>query len=76
MSSKTLHLGAWILLIVGGLNWLLVAFGLNLVSLIFGSLSWLERLVYILVGLSAIYEITTHKKSCKHCEKTGAAPVQ
>lgn len=46
-----------ILLIVGGLNWLLVAFGINLVEAIFGNVatSLLTRLVYILVGLAAIY---------------------
>jgi len=73
---KNLHMVAWILLVVGGLNWLLYAFGFNLVGLIFGGISWLEKLVYILVGLSAIYEITTHKKVCKTCEKVASAPVQ
>ncbi|MFA6273305.1 MAG: DUF378 domain-containing protein [Candidatus Paceibacterota bacterium] len=73
---KSLHMIAWILLVVGGLNWLLVAFNFNLVSLIFGSIPWLENLVYILVGLSAIYEVATHKKSCKACDKAMAAPVQ
>ena len=45
-----------VLVIVGGINWGLVgAFKFNLVNTIFGSMSWLENLVYILVGLSAIY---------------------
>jgi uncharacterized protein len=46
-----------ILLIIGGLNWLLVAFGINLVEAIFGiaATSILTRLIYILVGLAAIY---------------------
>lgn len=73
---KNLHLIAWILLVVGGLNWLLYAFEFNLVNLIFGSISWLEKLVYILIGLSAVYEITTHKKACKACEKAMPASVQ
>lgn len=67
---------AWILLVVGGLNWLLYAFGFNLVGLIFGGISWLEKLVYILVGLSAVYEIVNHKKTCKNCDKGTPAPVQ
>jgi hypothetical protein len=46
---------ALILVIIGGLNWGLVAFGYNLVDMIFGSMSWLVSLIYILVGLSAIY---------------------
>ena len=47
-------LALW-LVIIGGLNWGLVgAFNFNLVSLIFGDMSILSRIVYILVGLSAI----------------------
>jgi hypothetical protein len=49
---------ALILLIVGGLNWLLVgAFNFDLVAAIFGAMSVVARIVYILVGLSAIYGI-------------------
>ncbi len=66
---KSLHIVTFILLAVGGLNWLLVAFGYNLVSMIFGSGTTLERLVYVLVGLSAIYEVATHKGNCKACGK-------
>jgi uncharacterized membrane protein YuzA (DUF378 family) len=64
---KALHMVAWILLIVGGLNWLLVAFGWNLVDMIFGAGSTLSMIIYILVGLSAIYELVMHKKNCKMC---------
>lgn len=47
-----------ILLIVGGLNWGLVgAFDFNLVSALFGDMTPLSRIVYILVGLSALYQI-------------------
>jgi uncharacterized protein len=49
---------ALILIIVGGLNWLLVgAFNFDLVAKIFGAMSVVSRIVYILVGLSAIYSI-------------------
>ncbi len=45
-----------VLVIVGGLNWGLVGLaGFNLVDTIFGSMSLISRLVYLLVGLSAIY---------------------
>ncbi|MBT4153598.1 MAG: DUF378 domain-containing protein [Candidatus Magasanikbacteria bacterium] len=58
----------WVLLIVGGLNWGLVgAFEWNLVTALFGSVEWLERLVYILVGLSALCGLATLKKGC--CSK-------
>jgi len=46
-----------VLLVVGGLNWGLVGFlNFDLVASIFGSMSMLSRIVYILVGLSAIYQ--------------------
>ena len=46
------------LVIVGGLNWGLVgAFGFDLVAAIFGEMSMISRLVYILVGLAALYMI-------------------
>ena len=75
---KYLHMVSWILLVVGGINWLLVGLGgflggdWNLVGMIFGS-SMLASLVYVLVGLSAVYEIATHKKNCKDCG--GGAPA-
>jgi uncharacterized membrane protein YuzA (DUF378 family) len=48
---------AAILLIIGGLNWLLVAFGVNVIDAIFGPVatSIITRLIYIIVGLAAIY---------------------
>ncbi|WP_419955195.1 DUF378 domain-containing protein [Neobacillus niacini] len=54
---KTLNLVALVLIIVGGLNWLLVGlFKWDLVGGIFGGMdSILARIVYILVGLAAIY---------------------
>ncbi len=48
---------ALILVVVGGLNWALYAFGYNLVSIIFGAFPIVEQAVYILVGLAAIYVI-------------------
>jgi len=45
-----------ILLIVGGLNWGLVGiFRFDLVAAIFGNMSALSRIVYAIVGISAIY---------------------
>jgi len=47
---------ALILVIVGGLNWGLVGlFNFDLVAAVFGELSVLARIVYVLVALSAIY---------------------
>ena len=55
---RAINLLTLALIIVGGLNWGLVgAFDFDLVAAIFGSMSALSRLVYILVGLSALYQI-------------------
>ena len=70
---KALHMVTWILILVGALNWLLVGLGgfmganWNLVNIILGGMPALEWLVYILVGLSGVYEIVTHKQNCKMC---------
>ena len=65
---KSLHVIAFILLVIGGLNWLLVgAFSFNLVDTIFGVSSVVSSIIYVLVGLSAIYEAFTHKSNCKVC---------
>ena len=49
---------ALVLVIVGGLNWGLVGLlNVDLVELIFGSIPILQRIVYIIVGLAAIYLI-------------------
>ncbi len=60
---------AFILLIVGGLNWLLYALlGEDLFGLLGMDMSSsIAKIVYVLVGLSAIYEVATHKKNCKVC---------
>ena len=61
MAKKDMSALDWIaavLLIVGGLNWGLVgAFKLDLVQLIFGAIPMLANIVYIIVGLCAIYAI-------------------
>jgi uncharacterized membrane protein YuzA (DUF378 family) len=52
---RTLDAVALTLLIVGGLNWGLVgAFQFDLVATLFGEMSMLSRVVYVLVGLSAV----------------------
>jgi uncharacterized membrane protein YuzA (DUF378 family) len=49
---------SWILIVVGGLNWSLVGlFDFNLVDSLFGAGSMLAKVVYILVGLAAVYAI-------------------
>jgi uncharacterized protein len=48
-----------VLLIVGGLNWALVGlFDFDLVAAIFGDMTTLSRIVYVLVGLAALYALS------------------
>jgi uncharacterized membrane protein YuzA (DUF378 family) len=55
MKINAIEYLAMVLVIVGGLNWGLVgAFDYNLVDAIFGEGSALSRIVYVLVGLSAV----------------------
>ncbi len=63
-----MHCVAWWLLWVGGINWGLVGLlGWDLVDAIFGGWPWLVKLVYILVGLSAIMVVL--EKKCTKCMK-------
>ncbi len=49
---------AMILLIIGGLNWGIVGlFDMDLVAALFGAKTMLSRVVYALVGVSALYEL-------------------
>ena len=53
---NTLDWVALVLVVVGGLNWGLVGlFQFDLVAVIFGDMSMLSKVVYSLVGLSAVY---------------------
>ena len=55
---KALNIITLVLLIVGGLNWGLAGLaGFDIVAAIFGAMSPLSRIVYGLVGLSALWQI-------------------
>jgi uncharacterized membrane protein YuzA (DUF378 family) len=55
---KLLNLTTLILLIVGGLNWGLVGLlNFDLVAALFGAGSILSRIVYALVGVSALWQL-------------------
>lgn len=56
MKLNTIDLIAFVLLIVGGLNWGLVGLlSFDLVATLFGAGSVLSNAVYILVGIAAVY---------------------
>ena len=60
MSNSKIFILSVILLAIGGLNWGLVGlFNFNLVSTLFGDMSILSRIVYVLVGISAISTLIT-----------------
>ena len=57
---RALKIISYILVIIGALNWGLVGlFNIDLVALIFGEMTILARIVYILVGISAIISLIT-----------------
>jgi len=64
---------ALILLIVGGVNWLLVgAFNFDLVAALFGEMSALSRIVYIVVGLAALYVLFMSAKLTRSIDSNSA----
>jgi uncharacterized protein len=61
---RVINLLTLILVIVGGLNWGLVGLlDFNLVSAIFGDMSPVSRVVYVLVGVSAVWQLVPLSKS-------------
>ncbi len=70
-----LHTLGWIasaLVIIGAINWGLVGLfnGFDLVEVLFGELSALSRIVYILVGLSGIYLVIIRLLATKSARDT------
>ena len=65
---KALHGITFILLVIGGLNWLLVGLvGWDISQWLGGMDSLVARVIYILVGLSGVYMVISHKQTCKYC---------
>ena len=59
MNNKILDCIALTLTIIGAINWGLIGFfSFDLVSSIFGNMSWISRIIYALVGISGLYLIT------------------
>lgn len=59
MEKNVIDIIALVLVIIGGLNWGLVGlFNFNLVTAIFGAWPVVERIIYTLVGLSALWAIS------------------
>jgi len=64
---KKLQVIDWLALlfvIIGGLNWALIGlFNFDLVAFIFGPMTLLSRVVYVIVGLAAVYLIFSFPRS-------------
>ena len=79
MNMNLMHRVAFIIVIIGGLNWGLMGVGSylggdwNVVNLLLGSWMWLENLVYVLVGLSAVALIFDHNRTCRLCDSASSA---
>lgn len=59
---KVLDVIVMILLVVGGLNWGIVGIAdFNVIEAIFGHGMAITRIIYVLVGLAALYEIFLSK---------------
>ena len=55
---KVIDTIALVLIIIGAINWGLIGlFSFNLVDAIFGSISIISRIIYILVGISGLWGI-------------------
>lgn len=59
MGNKYLDGTALTIAIIGALNWGLIGlFRFDLVAFLFGDMSWLSRIVYVLVGISGLYLVS------------------
>jgi hypothetical protein len=61
MGSKAIDYTALTIVIIGAINWGLIGFlKFDLVSFLFGNMSWLSRIVYALVGLCGLYLVSAY----------------
>ena len=63
MGNKYLDGIALTIAIIGAVNWGLIGFlDFNLVASIFGSMTWISRIVYALVGICGLYLVCFYMK--------------
>ena len=64
---KILDVIAWVLVVIGAINWGCVGFfHFNLVDFFFGNMV-IERVIYDAIGVAGIYFIVRAKKMCGSC---------
>jgi len=60
---KALYYIALTLVIIGAINWLLIGlFNFDLVATIFGAMSVMSRIIYVLVGIAGLISIGLYPK--------------
>ncbi|MDD4251284.1 MAG: DUF378 domain-containing protein [Candidatus ainarchaeum sp.] len=64
-SMKIIDTITLLLIIIGGINWGLSAFGYNLVNMLVGAFPPVDMVVYVLVAVSALYQIKNLIKGCQ-----------
>ncbi len=70
---KVLHMIGFILLVIGGINWGLIGLGYfagsnwDVLGMLLGSWPQVLNIVYVLVGISAVWLLVGHKKDCRTC---------
>lgn len=69
MGNKYLDCTALTIVIIGAINWLLIGiFRFDLVAFLFGDMSWLTRIIYILVGICGLYLISFYMNICNRID--------
>ncbi len=63
MGKKFLDATALTIAIIGAINWGLIGlFQFDFVAFLFGDMSWLSRIVYVLVGICGLYLLTFYMR--------------
>ena len=71
MDNKFIDSFALTIAIIGAVNWGLIGiFSFDLVAFLFGDMSWLSRIVYILVGICGLYLLTFFMKIFNNVKMT------
>lgn len=66
--EKLLHQSAFFLTALGAINWGLVGlFEFNVVTSLLGPYPQIVQIVYLVIGVSAVYTFLTHTHDCKMC---------
>ena len=61
MNSKCIDYTTLTIIIIGAINWGLIGFfNFNLVTFLFGQATWISRVIYAIVGLCGLYQISVY----------------